>query len=175
MESERKQVPLSPNRNMPHIFEGMKHTDPSMMQWEVIMKTIRGFQIALIVITSIFFFSSSWAAGSGRTIVFEPTPEHPGANGTAVIDKNHINLQARGLKPDAVYTVWFVNMKPKKSETGAGSAPYMFRTDQWGNGSYSAPLTETPLGKWATIMVVQHPNGDPKDMKNMIGALMAPL
>lgn len=59
--------------------------------------------------------------------------------------------------------------------TGAGSAPYMFKTDQWGNGSYSAPLAETLLGKWSMIMVVQHPNGDPKDMKNMVGALKAAL
>jgi len=139
------------------------------------MNTKRRFQIALIAVASLFFFSLSGAAGSGRTIVLEPTAEHPEANGTVVIDKNHINLQARGLKPDAVYTVWFVKMKPKKSETGAGSAPYMFRTDPWGNGSYSAPLDETPFGKWAMIMVVQHPNGDPKDMKHMVGALKAGL
>lgn len=39
----------------------------------------------------------------------------------------------------------------------------------------NAPLSETPLGKWAMIMEVQHPNGDPMDMKNMIGALKAGL
>ncbi|CAB1056758.1 hypothetical protein D1BOALGB6SA_1497 [Olavius sp. associated proteobacterium Delta 1] len=66
-------------------------------------------------------------------------------------------------------------MKPKKSEKGAGTAPFMFRTDPWGNGSYSALLNEDPLGKWSMIMVVQHPNGDPKDMKNMVGALKASL
>jgi hypothetical protein len=139
------------------------------------MKTKRGFHSALIVIASIFFFSLSWAAGNGRTLVLEPTAEHPAANGSAVIDHRHINLQARNLKPDAVYTVWFVNMEPKKSETGAGSAPYMFRTDQWGNGNYSAPLHEAPFGKWAMVMVVQHPTGDPKEMKDMIGALKASL
>lgn len=139
------------------------------------MKAKKRFQIALIAIASTFIFSLSWAAGSGRTFVLEPTAEHPQASGSVVIDHDHVNLQARGLKPEAVYTVWFVNMKPKKSETGAGSAPYMFQTDQWGNGSYSAPLTKTPFGKWAMIMVVQHPNGDPKDMKNMLGALKASL
>ena len=139
------------------------------------MQTKRRFQITLVSILSIFFFTLSWASSSGRTFVLEPTAKHPGANGTAVIDKSHINLQTRGLKPEAVYTVWFVNMKPEKSETGAGSAPYMFRTDQWGNGSYSASLNEAPFGKWSMIMVVQHPNGDPKDMKNMVGALKAAL
>ncbi|MFO7713840.1 hypothetical protein [Desulfosarcina sp.] len=139
------------------------------------MKTKYRFRIVLIALMSTFLFSLSWASGTGRVFVLESTPKHPHASGTAVIADDHINLQSRGLNPEAVYTVWFVNMKPKKSETGAGSAPYMFKTDQWGNGSYSAPLDETPLGKWSMIMVVQHPNGDPTDMKNMVGALKAAL
>jgi len=32
-----------------------------------------------------------------------------------------------------------------------------------------------PFGKWAMVMVVLHPNGDPMDMQNMVGALKAPL
>ena len=139
------------------------------------MKPKRMFQIAIISILSIFLFSFSWAANNGRTFVLSSAPKHPDANGTAVIDKSHISLQARGLKPEAVYTVWFVNMKPKKSETGAGSAPFMFQTDKWGNGSYSAPLNKAPFGKWSMLMVVLHPDGDPKDMKNMVGALKASL
>jgi len=139
------------------------------------MKTTRRFQIALIILISICVFSLSLAMSSGRELVLNPTAKHPDANGSAVIANDHINLQARGLKPDAVYTIWFVNMKPKKSEKGAGTAPFMFRTDSWGNGSYSAPLNEAPFGKWSMIMVVQHPNGDPKDMKNMVGALKASL
>lgn len=139
------------------------------------MKMNRKYQLALAGILSIFIFSLSWASAAGKTLVLEATPDHSEATGTAFIDKAHINLQARGLEPDAVYTVWFVNMKPQKSETGAGSAPFMFRTDKWGNGNYSAPLSETPFGKWAMIMVVQHPNGDPMDMNGMVGALKARL
>jgi hypothetical protein len=139
------------------------------------MKMENRYFIVLIALMSIFVFSASWASDGGHTVVLEPTSEHPDANGTAAIGDGHINLQARGLKPEAVYTVWFVNMKPRKSETGAGTAPYMFKTDRWGNGSYNSPLNETPLGKWSMIMVVQHPNGDPKDMKNMVGALKAAL
>jgi len=128
----------------------------------------------MVALLSLSIFSLSWASSS-NTLVLEPTAKHPKANGTALIDESHINVQARGLKPESVYTVWFVNMKPKKSETGAGSAPYMFRTDKWGNGSYSAPLNEDPFGKWSMVMVVQHPNGNPKDMEKMIGALKATL
>jgi hypothetical protein len=45
------------------------------------MKAKRRFHIALIILVSIFFFSLSWATGSGRTIVLEPTAEHPEAAG----------------------------------------------------------------------------------------------
>ena len=51
----------------------------------------------------------------------------------------------------------------------------MFRTDKWGDGNYSALLNEAPFGKWSMILVVLHPTADPKDMRNMVGALKAPL
>ena len=139
------------------------------------MNAKRIFQITVIGLISIFFLSIGWASGGSRTIGLEPTGDHPEASGTAVIDKNHVSIQTRGLKPNSIYTVWFVNTKPKKHETGAGTAPYMFRTDNWGDGTYSAPLDESPFGNWAMVMIVLHPNGDPKDMKNLVGALKAPL
>ncbi|MEA3231672.1 MAG: hypothetical protein U9Q05_07960 [Thermodesulfobacteriota bacterium] len=37
------------------------------------------------------------------------------------------------------------------------------------------PLNASPVGKWQMVMIVLHPNGDPKDMKNMVGALVANL
>jgi hypothetical protein len=86
-----------------------------------------------------------------------------------------LSIHAKGLQPGSVYTVWFVNMKPKKHETGAGTAPYMFKADSRGYGAYAATLSESPFGEWQMIMIVLHPNGNPKDMKNMKGALKAPI
>jgi hypothetical protein len=51
----------------------------------------------------------------------------------------------------------------------------MFKTDSYGNGIYNTHLSELPFGKWAVLMVVLHPNGDPTDMKNMVGALSAKI
>ncbi len=51
----------------------------------------------------------------------------------------------------------------------------MFKTDSSGNGAYAGPLKESPSGKWQILMIVLHPNRDPKDMKNMVGALSAKL
>ena len=62
-------------------------------------------------------------------------------------------------------------MKPQKHETGAGQPPYMFKTNSYGNGTYTSQLAGSPVGKWQMLMIVLHPNGDPKDMKSMVGAL----
>ena len=135
-------------------------------------KSILFLTISLILVT---FISFSWVTVAGEKISLMPTKKHPNAIGTAVINGDSLSIQAKGLKPNSVYTVWFVNMKPKKSETGAGLPPYMFKTDSFGGGSYSAPLDESPFGNWQMIMIVLHPSGNPKDMKNMVGALSAKL
>ena len=131
----------------------------------------------LIVLTVSFAIVAlgalSWAADGGVKIPLMAAKPHPGASGTAIIMDQSISIQARGLKPNAVYTGWFVNMKPKKHVTGAGESPYMFKTDSYGSGTYSATLKGSPFGKWQMLMIMLHPTGDPKDMKNMVGALKA--
>ena len=138
------------------------------------MKNINKISVSMIVLM-IVAFSISSMAGTGHELTLNAIKDHPGAKGTALIKDNYVSIQARGLKPDSVYTVWFVNTKPKKHETGAGSAPYMFKTDANGFGQYSSSLSESPFGKWQMIMIVLHPNGDPADMKSMVGALKAKL
>ena len=126
----------------------------------------------IIILTVIFgvltIGALSWAS---TDLPLMATKAHPNASGTASFSQDGLSLQAKGLQPDKVYTVWFVNMKPKKHEIGAGSPPYMFKTDSNGNGLYESRLSDLPFGKWAMLMVVLHPNGDPMDMKNMVGAL----
>ena len=126
----------------------------------------------IIILTVIFgvltIAALSWAS---TDLPLMATKAHPNASGTASFSQDGLSLQAKGLQPDKVYTVWFVNMKPKKHEIGAGNPPYMFKTDSNGNGKYETHLSELPFGKWAVLMIVLHPNGDPTDMKNMVGAL----
>lgn len=141
------------------------------------MKTHRIYFSAL---TAIFFFtlaatSTSFAGQAGKSYQLMAAKESPGASGTAVIGDKEISITGQGLKANSVYTAWFASMTPRKHETGAGQAPYMFKTDAKGTGSYSAPLNESPFGKWEMLMIVLHPNGNPKDMKNMVGALSTEL
>jgi hypothetical protein len=131
------------------------------------MKT-KNIIILAVVFSLLTFGTISWATVS---LPLMATKAHPNANGTATFSENDLSIQAKGLQPGKVYTVWFVNMKPKKHEAGAGNPPYMFKTDSNGNGKYETHLSELPFGKWAVLMIVLHPNGDPTDMKNMVGAL----
>ena len=134
-------------------------------------------RLSILILTLVLsaFAALSLASQAGEKISLMPTKKHPNASGTAFINETNIEINAKGLKPNSVYTAWFVNTKPKKHETGAGQPPYMFRTDSNGKGSYTAPLKESPYGKWQMLMIVLHPNGNPKDMKNMVGALAANL
>jgi hypothetical protein len=139
------------------------------------MNSNKGLTILVITLALVAFGTLSLASQAGEKISLMATKKHSDASGTAVINDTNIEIDAKGLKPDSVYTAWFVNTKPNKRQAGAGQPPYMFRTDSNGNGSYSAALNESPYGKWQMLMVVLHPNGNPKDMKKMVGALSANL
>ena len=139
------------------------------------MNSNKGLTLLVFTLALVAFGTLSLASQAGEKISLMATKKHPSASGTAVINDTNIEIDAKGLKPDSVYTAWFVNTKPQKNQTGAGQRPYMFRTDSNGNGSYAAALKESPYGKWQMLMVVLHPNGNPKDMKNMVGALSANL
>lgn len=139
------------------------------------MKTKNTLILLAVTFAILTIGAFSWAAGGGVKVPLMATKQHPNASGTALIGSGNISIYAKGLKPNGVYTVWFVNMKPKKHEAGAGEPPYMFKTDSYGNGTYSARLKESPFGKWKMLMIVLHPTRDPKDMKNMVGGLSAKL
>jgi hypothetical protein len=136
------------------------------------MMTKKRILAVSVVLVVLFLWQNAWA---GNDILLKGLKPHPGASGTAYFDGDDLSIKAKGLRANEVYTVWFVNMKPKKHETGVGQAPYMFTTDAYGNGAFDASLKEAPFGKWQMLMVVLHPDRNPKDMKNMVGALVAKL
>lgn len=51
----------------------------------------------------------------------------------------------------------------------------MVKTDHEGKAIYTSAMKESPIRKWKMVMIVLHPTGDPKDMKNMVGALKGNL
>jgi hypothetical protein len=114
-------------------------------------------------------------AAAKKSLPLMGQEDSPKATGTAVIQDNRLTVTAKGLKPNAVYTVWFVNMHPTMTQEGAGSPPFTFKTDTTGGAKYVTTLKESPIGQWQSIMIVRHPSGDPKDMNHMEHALMAKL
>jgi hypothetical protein len=114
-------------------------------------------------------------AAEGKKFALKGDKDSPKASGTAVIEGAKLTITAKGLKPSAVYTVWFVNMKPTMTKAGAGKPPHEFRSDAQGNASFAAELSESPVGKWETIMIVRHPSGDPTAMGDVQDALVARL
>jgi hypothetical protein len=135
------------------------------------MSIKKGLMILTVGILAVTFSSFVWAGNVNLTLMADKSQK--GASGTASINDKSIKIEAEGLRPNGVYTVWFVNMKPKKQEMGAGAMPYMLKTDANGKGTYESSLSESPFGKWSVLMIVLHPTGDPKDMKNMVPALSA--
>jgi hypothetical protein len=75
--------------------------------------------IVLIVGFAILsFVSASWA--KELRIPLTSVEPHLQAKGTAYLTGDGLSIHAKGLRPNSVYTVWFVNTKPKMHETGAG-------------------------------------------------------
>ena len=126
-----------------------------------------------LVVTIVLAGSAMAAAKTSFPLMGQQ--DSPKANGTASIQENRLSVTAKGLQPNAVYTVWFVNMQPTMTKEGAGTPPFTFKTDKKGQAKYVATLTESPIGKWQGIFIVRHPSGDPKDMNHMEDALMAKL
>lgn len=81
-------------------------------------------------------------------------------------DKKEILVDAAGLRPNSVYTVWFANDEAK--ELGAvGTGDHSFRSDENGNGQYRAVVTNNEFNRWESLIVAFHPDGDPGKMETM--------
>ncbi len=135
------------------------------------MQKQKGMMIGIVFLSVALIASFSQAAGEQK-MVFKAGPAGKGAHVEAVIkdagqDQKEITIEFKGLKPNAVYTVWLVNMNPQMDMIGVGSGDYSFKSDDKGNGHYTATVSTAELRKWQMLEIVHHPDGDPKNMKKM--------
>jgi len=89
------------------------------------MHSNRKLLSSLLVVVFSLFAGLAMAAGE-RKVALKADKAGKGASGEAVIvdkggDQTGVTVTAKGLKPNSVYTVWLVNMKPKMDMTGLGS------------------------------------------------------
>lgn len=135
--------------------------------------------IALTLIVGLAFTTvlvagrASEAAQAKITLQRAQGVEH--GSGEAVITDSALTLRVKDLKPDSVYTVWYVNMEPKHEMAGVGPSPYLFKTDKKGVATFKAKLEGQPVGTWQMLVIIRHPSGDPQDMSHKEDALWAPL
>ncbi len=138
---------------------------------------MRGYRVLVwtVIVTLAALTANGAVAADAKRFTLMGQKDSPKASGTATLAGNTLTIAAKGLKPKAVYTVWFVNMQPSMSKAGAGTAPYSFKTDAKGDAKYTAQLGESPVGTWQAIFIVRHPSADPTDMATMEDALMTKL
>lgn len=135
--------------------------------------------IAWIMIVGVAFIA---LLGAGRTseaaqakITLQRSQGVERGSGEAVIMDNTMSVRVKDLKPDSVYTVWYVNMEPKHEMAGVGPSPYTFKTDKKGVATFKATLDRQPFGVWQMLVIIRHPTGNPQDMEHKEDALWAPL
>src|SRR3989338_6245831 len=123
------------------------------------------FTLALTV-----WISSHWDAGMRRLTL---TPGHDGgdAKGEAtIVDKDaatkEIIIAAQGLKPNATYTVWVVNTKPKMEMAGVGTGDYAFKSDAAGRGQFIGAFPAADLPKWQVPEKAPPPPRAPQKKKH---------
>jgi hypothetical protein len=144
--------------------------------WRFDMQTRHRVVSSLLVVVFSLIAGLSVAAGEQK-VALKADKAGKGASGAAVIvdkggDQKEVTITAKGLKPNSVYTVWLVNMKPKMDMAGVGEGDYSFRSDDKGNASYSATIGSADLSKWQLIELAYHPSGDPKNTKEMENAAL---
>lgn len=147
------------------------------------MKQITSIMLTLIVAFGLMTFAF---AAQEKTVIMKTGPAGNEAQGEVVIknsgpNREEVNIKARGLKPNAIYTVWLIGMKPslipfmkpKMKKAGLGEGDYSFKSNDTGAGRYTAVLSPTELEKWQMIKIALHPDGDPMNMKDIRIALNA--
>jgi hypothetical protein len=131
---------------------------------------------SLLVVVLSLVAGLAVAAGEQK-VALKADKAGKGASGAAVItdkggDKKGVTITAKGLKPNSVYTVWLVNMKPKMDMAGLGGGDYSIKSDDKGNASYSVTIGSADLSKWQMIELAYHPSGDAKNMKELMNTAL---
>jgi hypothetical protein len=143
----------------------------AMKTKRIVSTILSGTLLALLTLSTV---------SAAERITLKGGDDMRGAQGEAVIrdagsGSKEVAITASGLKPNEVYTVWLVNMKPKMDMTGLGTGDYAFTSDVSGNGRYTGTVSEGTLDKWQIIKIAHHPDRNPGNMKNIGSALEGSL
>jgi nitrogen fixation protein FixH len=93
-----------------------------------------------------------------------------------------MTVQANGLDPKGVYTVWLVKTIPAKGQqkaktemTGVGKAPYQMAVTAKGFANLKADVANCKEAVMQRLEVVKHPSGGPTQMSGIVPVFSADL
>lgn len=78
--------------------------------------------------------------------------------------QKELRLEADGLRPGAVYSVWLVNESLSFGKIGLSLKE--FTSDKTGHGSLDAVLPVANLSDWDSIQIAYHPDGNPENLQS---------
>ncbi|MBI5642750.1 MAG: hypothetical protein HY954_04670 [Deltaproteobacteria bacterium] len=90
-------------------------------------------------------------------------------------NQKEIAVEASGLEPYSMYTVWLARKGPSADIRGVGVEDYAFKTDGEGKGRFVATISEFDYQKWDVIEIARHPDNNPKNLDNAEIALTGDL
>ncbi len=144
------------------------------------MQAKRHAKFVVLLLTLTLLSTVAVAAGDQKFSMWA-TPYAPSARGDLImrdtegtvrgVPQKEITIQAAGLHPDSLYTVWFANDKPKPQFSKLGEGDNSFRSDAKGFGTFTALVPVSDLSNWKSVEVAFQPTGDPNDVRTRQFAL----
>jgi len=113
-------------------------------------------------------------------VALKPAKGVEGATGSVVINAKtgtDIEIKITGLKPDGLYTAFFVNVKSVMFE-GIGPDPHVLKVNEKGEVNFQGTMTKDIYKKFVQVAIYLNPGGkpikNPLGVKAALGALIKP-
>lgn len=143
------------------------------------MSKIRGALLAIAIVA----LSALPAGASVGNFDLRPAAGVEKAAGEVVVtdvfeggyEIKEISVEASGLEPYSVYTVWLAKERPAGDFRGLGIGDHAFKTDGEGKGRFVSTLNSYDYMGYDYLQVALHPDDNPENLDNAVVALTGDL
>ncbi|HEX8950029.1 MAG TPA: hypothetical protein VF790_13760 [Dissulfurispiraceae bacterium] len=145
------------------------------------MQAKRYAKFVVLLLTLALLLPTIAIAAGDQKFSMRATPYAPQARGDLImrdtegtvrgVPQKEITVQAAGLHPNSLYTVWLANDKPQPQFSKLGEGDNSFRSDAKGFGTFTALVPVSDLSNWKSVEVAFQPTGDLNDVRTRQFAL----
>jgi hypothetical protein len=138
---------------------------PIMKRWIPVMSALMIFTLAI--------GCAEKTLPEKLEIPLKPGKGFEGTTGSVVINTKtgtDIEIKVTGLKPDGLYTAFFVNVKSVMFE-GIGPAPHVLQVNEKGEVNFQGTMKKDVYKKFVQVAIYLNPGGKP--IKNPLGVKTA--